>query len=155
MNWTQADLDEYMARQSKGSAKEGVKFQPGSERKDKPIVPATPVKEITATGKFELNSKMNKLEAAYGNLLEARKRAGEVAAYWYEGMTLKLARDCRFTPDYLVMLSNGAIECHETKGFLREDSWIKLKVAAEMYPFQFYLIRREKGEWDIQKVDRK
>lgn len=96
---------------------------------------------------------MNKTEAAYAFDLEIRKRAGEIAWFHFEGITFKLAPDTRYTPDFAVMLANGEMEMHETKGFMREDAAVKLKVAAAMYPFRFFLIVREKGGgWNVKEI---
>jgi len=94
---------------------------------------------------------MNKTEAAYADHLEFRRRAGEVAQVWFEGVTLKLAERCRYTPDFLVMLTDGRIEAHEVKGHWQDDARVKIKVAAEKFPFRFVAVRavakREGGGW--------
>jgi hypothetical protein len=99
---------------------------------------------------------MNGLERAYGDLLNVRKAAGQVAEWWYEAVTLKLAPDCRYNPDFLVMLPDGSLEFHETKGFQREDSIVKLKAAAEKFPFRFVLVQKQTkkqgGGWKIEEV---
>lgn len=88
---------------------------------------------------------MNGTERAYAWQLEARKRAGEVLWYRFEGVTLKLANDTRYTPDFLVMLADRTLECHEVKGQLREDAWIKLKFAAHEYPLVFRMYRKKRN----------
>jgi hypothetical protein len=95
---------------------------------------------------------MNGLEAAYAReVLEPLKLAGEIADYWFERLTLKLADDCRYTPDFVVQLASGEIECREVKGFWQEDALIKIKVAATLFPFRFVAIQRlpkkEGGGW--------
>lgn len=100
---------------------------------------------------------MNKTETRYANLLELRLRAGEISCYKYESIKLRLADNTTYTPDFMVTGFAGmkhVVEFHEVKGgFVREDSWIKLKVAAEMYPeFKFVLARYTKGNWDIREV---
>ena len=88
----------------------------------------------------------NKGEARYGEHLEIQKRAGHIADYWFEGMTLKLANDCRVTLDYLVLNAEYEIELHEVKPaskgkyFAREDSKIKMKICAAQYPFRIYVV---------------
>lgn len=88
---------------------------------------------------------MNRTEAAYGEVLAARQASGEVVAYWFQGVTLKLGDDCRYTPDYFVMLADDSLECHEVKGFMRDDALVKVKVAARLYPFLFRVVRKVKG----------
>lgn len=95
----------------------------------------------------------NKLEAAYGQRLETLRAQGEVLAYFFERLTLKIADDCRYTPDYFVVTPTG-MELHEVKGPQAwEDSIIKLKVAADMFPwFRFSLQKRVKGEWISKEI---
>ncbi len=86
-------------------------------------------KRVLALGRMKAGA-MNKTEAAYAQKLELHKRAGEVLWYAFEGVTLKLADGCRYTPDFAVMLADGVIEMHEVKGYWTEDARAKIKVAA-------------------------
>jgi hypothetical protein len=95
--------------------------------------------------------KMNRTESAYGAILEARKAAGEVAWYRFEGLKLRLADNTFYTPDFAVMLSDGTLEVHEVKGHWQEDAKVKIKVAASMYPFRFIAVRREKNVWSFEE----
>ena len=96
---------------------------------------------------------MNQLESRYAEHLEARRLAGEIVRYDYELVAFKLAHDCRYHPDFMVMLADGTIEFHETKGFMRGDADVKLRVAAAQTPFIFRLITRSKdGAWNISEV---
>jgi hypothetical protein len=110
-------------------------------------------RHLPAKGRLRLAA-MTKVEARYGMLLEARKAAGEVLWYTFEGITLKLADDTRYTPDWVVLVANSDVELHENKGgFRREDSWIKLKVAAAQFPFIFRLCTWTKDDgWTIEEV---
>lgn len=96
---------------------------------------------------------MNKLESRYADRLELLKRAGQIATYWYEGITLRLARRTGLTPDFVVQLTDGTLELHECKGFMQDDAAVKLKVAATMFPFTFRLARWIKGEWKIEVIE--
>ena len=90
----------------------------------------------------------SKLEARYAQQLDWRQAAGELTRWWYEALKLRLAARCWYTPDFLVLYPDGRLELHETKGFLRDDAWVKLKVAAEMYPrFRFRLVQQYHGQW--------
>lgn len=87
---------------------------------------------------------MNRLEAAWAQQLEARRVAGEVAWWRYEPAKFRLTDGDKLTtltPDFMVMLANGEIEVHETKGFMEEDAAVKLKVFADQYPFRVLLIK--------------
>lgn len=94
---------------------------------------------------------MNKLEAAYAAHLEERKLLGEVLWYSFEAVTFKLGEGCRFTPDFLVMTADGYLECHETKGFWADDAKVKIKLAAEKFPFRFVAMtkvaKKHGGGW--------
>ena len=85
---------------------------------------------------------MNKTEAEYAQLLAMRKQAGEVAWYRFEGVKLRLADKTFYSPDFAVMLANGQLEMHEVKGFWRDDARVKIKVAAEQFPFRFIAVRK-------------
>jgi hypothetical protein len=112
-------------------------------------------KKFYALGRLK-TGEMNKLEAAYDKYLQDRKERGEVAWYKFEGIKLRLADNTFYTPDFFVMLKNGELEAHETKGFMQDDARVKLKVAADMYPFRFYLIKakpkKDGGGWNITEV---
>jgi hypothetical protein len=96
--------------------------------------------------------KGNKTEVVYAVHLETLKRAGLVLWYRFEAVKLRLADNTFYTPDFAVMLPDGEIELHEVKGFWRDDARVKIKVAAEMYPFQFVAVQKAKGgEWKIER----
>jgi len=99
---------------------------------------------------------MNKTEAAWANQLEARRKVGEILSWRFEGLTLKLAPGLRYTPDFEVVMPNGLIQFHETKGgYAREDAVVKLKTAAVIFPeFRFFLCRRIRTEWIVEEVAR-
>ncbi|MBO9710543.1 MAG: hypothetical protein J7521_20270 [Caulobacter sp.] len=94
--------------------------------------------------------RMNKMEAEYGAMLEVRKRAGEVAWYAFEGIKLRLADLTFYSPDYLVMLTNGELEVHEVKGFWEDDARVKIKVAASLFPFRFIAVQKARGAWSFE-----
>lgn len=95
---------------------------------------------------------MNRMESAYGLELELRKRVGEILWWEFQCWKLRLADDTQYTPDFAVMLANGEMEIHETKGFLRDDAAVKLKVAAQMYPFRFYLVEKSGQSFKLTEV---
>ncbi|WP_048996105.1 hypothetical protein [Burkholderia multivorans] len=96
---------------------------------------------------------MNKTEQRYAAHLEARKQAGEIVWYRFEGIKFRLADNTFFTVDFAVMLTDRSLEMHEVKGFMQDDANVKLKVAADAYPFRFVLVRKAKGgAWDIKEI---
>jgi hypothetical protein len=97
---------------------------------------------------------MNKTEARYEvEVLMPLRVAGDVIWYVYEGVSFKLGPDLRYTPDFVVQLSNGEIECQDIKGSMKvkgdgtqpatykplvEDAGrVKMIAAAEKFPFRF------------------
>lgn len=97
---------------------------------------------------------MNKTEAAYAQHLELRKRDGDVLWVKFEGIKLRLADNTFLTPDFAVMRGDGQIELHDVKGFMTDDANVKMKVAAGIYPFQFFIIRKAKVGWTMTGVSR-
>ena len=97
--------------------------------------------------------KMNGLERDYAELLEANRQSGVIEWWKFEGMTLKLADDTRYTPDFVVKYAHGGISFHETKGFMRGAARVRLNVAAAMFPFPFYLVKRVDGAWFVTVVN--
>ena len=106
-------------------------------------------KSLRALGRLKAGQ-MNKTEADYAAMLEARKRAGEIAWYAFEGVKLRLADATFYSPDFAVMLTAGQLEMHEVKGFWQDDARVKIKVAASLYPFAFYAIRKVRGAWEVE-----
>lgn len=90
---------------------------------------------------------MNKTETRYSLELESGRQNGVLAWWAFEAMTLRLATGARYTPDFAVLTSAGALEFHETKGgHIREAAMVRLKVAASLYPFRFVLVQFTKGK---------
>lgn len=97
---------------------------------------------------------MNSLETAYATILEAEKSRGEILWWAFESVTLKLAKDCRYTPDFFVLLADGTPEFREVKGgrkkkngaityYARDDAKAKFRVAAsKFWMYQFAVLYR-------------
>lgn len=109
---------------------------------------------MQALGRLK-TGQLNKTEEAYRQHLEARKAAGEVAWYRFEGVKLRLADNTFYSPDFAVMLACGQMQMHEVKGFWTEDARVKIKVAADQYPFEFIAVmaksKRAGGGWDVEQ----
>ena len=98
---------------------------------------------------------MNKTEEKYAWVLQGRKHSGEIQRYEFEKITLKIGDDCRYTPDFFVVNALGEVEFHEVKGtFIRDDAQVKIKVAAEMFPFRFFLAKYDRNGWDVKEIRR-
>ena len=76
-------------------------------------------------------SRMNQTEAAWAALLDLDPR---ISSWYYEGVKLRLADGAYYTPDFLVVTSDGLLELHEVKGFYRTAAKVRIKVAAERFP---------------------
>ena len=111
-------------------------------------------KRMQALGRLKTGA-MNKTEAAYAQALQTRKHAGEIAWYRFEGIKFRLADNTFYTPDFAVMLADGAMECHEVKGFWQDDARAKIKIAADQYPFRFVAVKakakKDGGGWDMEE----
>jgi hypothetical protein len=91
----------------------------------------------------------NKTEEAYGNLLSNDPTIEWVA---FEGIKLRLADKTFYTPDYFLMRKTGELECHEVKGFWEDDARVKIKVAAEKFPFRFVAVKAKRGAWEYEEI---
>jgi hypothetical protein len=99
-------------------------------------------KSFYALGRLK-TGQMNKTEEAYASHLELLKRAGEIVWYKFEGIKLRLADNTFYTPDFAVMAADMVMELHETKGFWQDDARVKIKIAADLYPFRFKAFKAE------------
>lgn len=98
---------------------------------------------------------MNKTEQAYATTLDNLKSKGVIAWFKFEGVKLRLADNTFYTPDFAVMRADGTMEMHEVKGFWTDDARVKIKVAADMYPFKFLAIKANSkkagGGWSVEE----
>lgn len=110
-------------------------------------------KNIQALGRMK-SGKMNNTEKAYAQHLEIQKREGEINYYSFDGINLRLADNTFYKPDFLVMRADGQLEIHEVKGFWTDDALVKIKVAADKFPFKFIAVMKQTkkngGGWDIR-----
>lgn len=113
-------------------------------------------RNLQALGRLKTGA-MNKTEALYAEHLDAEKHHGRVAWYVFEGVKLRLADACFYTPDFAVMLADGRMEMHEVKGFFTDDARVKIKVAAGAYPFRFVALRAQSkkagGGWTVEAFE--
>ncbi len=119
-----------------------------------------PARRIRARGQVRHKTgRMNKTEASYALFLEACLASGLIQWYDFEAVQLRLADDNRYTPDFLVVASDGTLELHEVKAFWKnkggagwkEDARLKCKFAAEHFPFVMKGVYQDpSGEWKIE-----
>ncbi len=92
---------------------------------------------------------LNKLEKAW----LAKLRLLNFPWIGIQNITLKLADDTRYTPDFTVIDENGRLVAYETKGFMRDDAHVKIKVAATSFRWiHFVLVTKEKGQWNEKEI---
>lgn len=68
-------------------------------------------------------------------------------------LTFKLAHDCRYTPDFFALDDTGlrAIDCKG--GHTWEDSLIKARVAARLFPWCRFIIAKKNGHvWEHTEI---
>jgi hypothetical protein len=97
---------------------------------------------------------MNRTEQRRAIELDALQRAGEIRSWAFEDVTLRLAHRMRLTPDFFIEHTDHSIEFEEIKGgFIREDAWLKCKMAARLYPMFRWTLRQWKdGRWHVSEI---
>lgn len=98
---------------------------------------------------------MNKSEQAYAAYLGQLQAVGGILWHRFEGVKLRLADNTFYSPDFAVMMPDGQLEMHEVKGFWQDDARVKIKVAADLYPFKFVAIKarakKDGGGWQVEE----
>lgn len=113
-------------------------------------------KRFQAIGRLP-KSKMNKTEAEYAELLEKRRLNGEVIAWKFHPMNVRLADNTFYEVDFLVVAKNLEVQIHETKGtYTTEVGNIKIKLCAEVLPwFRFIKCMKQPkklgGGWEFKE----
>jgi hypothetical protein len=96
---------------------------------------------------------MNKTEAAYARHLFH----SDIAYYAFEPIKFRLADNTYYTPDFLVMRTDGSLRFVDTKAWwagakkvgVTEDALVKMKVVAEQFPmFTFLMTWERNGVWE-------
>lgn len=76
-------------------------------------------------------------EANYARYLNWLVKQGQITEWQYEPRTFEfpVKRGNRsYTPDFMVVLPDGRVEWHEVKGWMDDNSRVKLKRFAKHYP---------------------
>lgn len=92
---------------------------------------------------------MNATEARYArDQLEPGRLAGLIREYRFQVEGLWLADGLFYYPDFRVITTDWRVVFHEVKGgFVREDAWIKFKMAVKEHPYPFVLAQWKDGRW--------
>jgi hypothetical protein len=94
---------------------------------------------------------MNKWETQYAEFLTLQRAAGVIQWFAFEWIKLRLASGAYFKPDFAVV-KEGQLSFHEVKGFFREAARVRIKVAAEHFPFPFYAVTKKGGVWQYEEI---
>jgi len=95
---------------------------------------------------------MNGTERAYSLILSQRREAGEISAFFFEEFKLKLGKACFYTPDFMVVRNDGVLEFHEVKGFWEDDARVKIKAAADKFPFVFLAVKKKGKTFETEII---
>lgn len=96
-------------------------------------------------------SKLNKTERAWLRQLRLTHPETHLGI---QSITLKLADDCRYTPDFWTIDPKGQFFFWEVKGFFRDDAKVKIKVAARQFRWaRFVLVTKDKTGFHDQPVN--
>ena len=98
---------------------------------------------------------MNKLEARFASdWLELQRLGGEIQWWKYQPMRFRLGGSAFYKPDFVVVDATGQVIAYETKGYWREASRARIKVAAEGFPWvRFVGVRWKRGGdgWEFER----
>lgn len=114
--------------------------------------------KLQALGRLKAGE-MNKTEERYDQHLKSLLLSGSILWYCFEGIKLRLADHTFLTIDFAVMRADGVLELRDVKGakaIVSDDARVKMKVAAEAFPFVIkfvYPIPKEQGGgWEEVEV---
>ncbi|SER37261.1 MULTISPECIES: DUF1064 domain-containing protein [Pseudomonas] len=122
----------------------------------KPAKAVTGKERLRALGRLA-PGEMNKTEQRYANHLARLQLAGAILWWKFEAITLRLAPRTHLKPDFLVMTAEGELQLHDVKGakaIIEDDAHVKMKVAANEFPFRVFYAIPVKGTeaWTLEEV---
>lgn len=139
--WTQADIDRRNREWGTPYHTKGIGLNPfGNAEKERMAVPKP------------RRGSMNKLEARFANeVLRPQRVSCEIIWWDFEPFKVRLADGAWYTPDFAAIDTVGLV-LFECKGFWREAARVRIKVAADKYPFRFVAVTydRKTGEWQYE-----
>lgn len=111
---------------------------------------------MQALGRLK-TGQMNKTESRYAQRLQLLQGAGKVLWWKFESIKLRLAPDCTITVDFAVMTDAGVLEMHDVKGakgIYFDDAKVKMRVAADMFPFIFKVVypKPKSEDWITEEI---
>lgn len=97
----------------------------------------------------------NKLEQAFGLRLLSMLQREEIQWYAYEPIRLRLGEGSWYKPDFGALTKSDSFWLYEIKGFWREAARVRIKVAADRYPFFHFCAVTKKGPvWEFENFGR-
>lgn len=93
---------------------------------------------------------MNKTEAEFSRILEARVRRGEIREWKFEPVRLQIGDGAVYTADFLIRPHEGKPTLIETKGgFIWGRDSVRYKTAKAQWEwlFDFTMWQKRDGEW--------
>lgn len=144
MRFTEEEFNQLQARQAKSKS-------PAPKQ-------STSKAKLHALGRKK-KGEMNATEAKFANYLRGLEITGEVLWWKHEGMKLQLADNTTLNVDFNVIYADFRLVMIDVKGakaIIEEDAKVKMKVAAEQFPFVFrYAFPRQKkdgGGWIFEEI---
>lgn len=144
MRFTEEEFNQLQARQAKSKS-------PAPKQ-------STSKAKLHALGRKK-KGEMNATEAKFANYLRGLEITGEILWWRHEGIKLHLADNTTLNVDFNVMYADGLLVMIDVKGakaIIEEDAKVKMKVAAEQFPFVFrYAFPRQKkdgGGWIFEEI---
>lgn len=107
---------------------------------------------------------MNATEARYyAEKIRPREIARDVLWWGFEPWGLRIGERCSYTPDFIVLASDGSIECHEVKAGWRasngqigqEASRVRMRAAASRFPFLRFFAAApmaKRAGWSVEEI---
>lgn len=112
---------------------------------------------LYALGRLKTGER-NKTEQRFEDeILRPGMLAGDILWYRFEGIKLRLADNTFLTVDFAVMGANSILTMIDVKGgeaVIQEDARVKMKVAADAYPFRFQFAFPGRAGWTYEDVGR-
>lgn len=113
-------------------------------------------KRFQALGRLPKGT-MNDTEAEYSQLLEQKKRSGEILDWRFHPMNVRLAPRVFYEVDFLVLTADLQVQIHEVKGgYTTDKGQMKIRLCADALPwFGFFkatkLPKRDGGGWKMEE----
>lgn len=126
-------------------------FEPGPTKADAALMQPM-VKPQQKTKPTKPEDRLNNLERRFWE----RLKTDGYDTLHVQTITFRIGDDCRYTPDFIAYDSLHRTTAWEVKGpHVWEDSIVKLKAAATIYPWvAWHLCKwdKEQSKWDIRRI---